>query len=119
MITFDLAVFILQTLVSLTIIKQFSNSRVSATMLSLQGNILEDETAIDVLSSSKRLSEEIQEKQEVTSRTEAEIDEVRDGFRPVRLYIWREVTYMVHLDIYRTHIRYHSNMSSVYLFRIE
>lgn len=49
-----------------------------------QGNILEDETAIEILSSSKVLSQEISEKQEVTSRTEAEIDGVRDGYKPVR-----------------------------------
>ena len=49
----------------------------------LQGNILEDETAIDILSSSKVLSEEITEKQEVASKTEAEIDEVRNGYKPV------------------------------------
>ena|SRR6218665_2300174 len=55
------------------------------TFLLQQGNILEDETAIEILSSSKLLSEEIQEKQEVASKTEAEIDEVRNGYRPVSL----------------------------------
>ena len=48
-----------------------------------QGNILEDETAIEILSSSKVLSEEITEKQEIASTTEAEIDEVRNGYKPV------------------------------------
>ncbi|XP_076842922.1 dynein axonemal heavy chain 3 [Brachyhypopomus gauderio] len=50
---------------------------------SSQGNILEDETAIRVLSSSKVLSEEISEKQEVASVTEREIDETRLGYRAV------------------------------------
>uniref|UniRef100_A0A3B1IPW2 Uncharacterized protein n=1 Tax=Astyanax mexicanus TaxID=7994 RepID=A0A3B1IPW2_ASTMX len=50
---------------------------------SSQGNILEDETAIKVLSSSKVLSEEISEKQKVASLTEQEIDETRMGYRPV------------------------------------
>ncbi|XP_072535232.1 dynein axonemal heavy chain 3 [Salminus brasiliensis] len=50
---------------------------------SSQGNILEDETAIKVLSSSKVLSEEISEKQKVASLTEQEIDETRLGYRPV------------------------------------
>ncbi len=42
-----------------------------------QGNILEDETAIQILSSSKVLSEEIAAKQQVSSETEAEIDRTR------------------------------------------
>lgn len=48
-----------------------------------QGNILEDETAIEILSSSRVLSEEIIEKQQVATVTEAEIDEVRNGYKPV------------------------------------
>ncbi|XP_053321162.1 dynein axonemal heavy chain 3-like [Spea bombifrons] len=48
-----------------------------------QGNILEDERAIDILSSSKTLSQEIHEKQEITMKTEKQIDETRDGYRPV------------------------------------
>ncbi|XP_073507678.1 dynein axonemal heavy chain 3-like [Phyllobates terribilis] len=48
-----------------------------------QGNILEDERAIDILSSSKKLSQEVQEKQEITAKTEKQIDETRDGYRPV------------------------------------
>ncbi|XP_076154944.1 dynein axonemal heavy chain 3 [Alosa pseudoharengus] len=50
---------------------------------SSQGNILEDETAIKVLSSSKILSEEISEKQKVANITEQEIDDTRMGYRPV------------------------------------
>ncbi|KAK7101861.1 hypothetical protein V1264_020177 [Littorina saxatilis] len=50
---------------------------------SSQGNILEDESAIEILSSSKVLSLEISEKQKVASVTEAEIDETRDGYKPV------------------------------------
>ena len=52
-------------------------------MPTLQGNILEDEAAINILSSSKILSEEISRKQEITSRTEKEIDETRSGYKPV------------------------------------
>ncbi|KAE8615220.1 hypothetical protein XENTR_v10008446 [Xenopus tropicalis] len=51
-----------------------------------QGNILEDERAIDILSSSKKLSQEIHEKQEITTKTEKQIDETRDGYRPVANY---------------------------------
>ncbi|KAK5855255.1 hypothetical protein PBY51_005374 [Eleginops maclovinus] len=50
---------------------------------SSEGNILEDETAIKVLSSSKILSEEISEKQKIASVTEKEIDDTRMGYRPV------------------------------------
>ncbi|KAM4725109.1 LOW QUALITY PROTEIN: dynein axonemal heavy chain 3-like [Anableps anableps] len=50
---------------------------------SSEGNILEDETAIKILSSSKILSEEISEKQKVASITEKEIDNTRMGYRPV------------------------------------
>ena len=45
-----------------------------------QGNILEDETAIQILSTSKVLSEEIAEKQRISGETEAEIDNTRLGF---------------------------------------
>jgi len=48
-----------------------------------EGNILEDETAIEVLSSSKKLSEEISVKQEIASKTEEEIDKTRGGYKPV------------------------------------
>ncbi|XP_048576009.1 dynein axonemal heavy chain 3 isoform X2 [Nematostella vectensis] len=50
---------------------------------SSEGNILEDETAIKVLSSSKVLSEEISAKQEIATATEKEIDETRNGYKPV------------------------------------
>ncbi|KAM8960487.1 dynein axonemal heavy chain 3 [Pelodytes ibericus] len=53
---------------------------------SSQGNILEDETAIKVLSSSKLLSEEISEKQQIASATEKEIDETRMGYKPVAIH---------------------------------
>ena len=53
-----------------------------------QGNILEDETAIEVLSSSKALSEEITQKQEVAAVTESQIDDVRDGYKPVRTSLY-------------------------------
>ncbi|XP_043945444.1 dynein axonemal heavy chain 3 [Protopterus annectens] len=51
-----------------------------------QGNILEDETAIKVLSSSKLLSEEISEKQMIASATEKEIDATRLGYKPVAVH---------------------------------
>ncbi|GAB1862505.1 Dynein heavy chain 3, axonemal [Camponotus japonicus] len=48
-----------------------------------EGNILEDETAIKILSTSKVLSEDIQAKQEIAMKTSAEIDKARNGYQPV------------------------------------
>ncbi|KAL1497384.1 hypothetical protein ABEB36_008364 [Hypothenemus hampei] len=48
-----------------------------------EGNILEDETAIKILSSSKVLSAEIEEKQKQAVKTEQEIDYARNQYVPV------------------------------------
>ncbi|XP_069503771.1 dynein axonemal heavy chain 3 [Ambystoma mexicanum] len=53
---------------------------------SSEGNILEDETGIKVLSSSKVLSQEISEKQQIASATEKEIDATRSGYKPVAVH---------------------------------
>ena len=53
---------------------------------SSQGNILEDESAIQVLSSSKILAEEISAKQEIANFTEKEIDDTRNGYTPVAVH---------------------------------
>ncbi|XP_073074509.1 dynein axonemal heavy chain 7 isoform X1 [Manis javanica] len=50
---------------------------------SSEGNILEDETAIKILSSSKALADEISQKQEVAEETERKIDTTRMGYRPI------------------------------------
>ena len=52
-------------------------------VLSGEGNILEDESAIKILSSSKVLANEISEKQQVAEETEAKIDEARSGYTPI------------------------------------
>eukprot|EP00878_Enallax_costatus_P032417 GHUV01035625.1.p1 GENE.GHUV01035625.1~~GHUV01035625.1.p1 ORF type:complete len:437 (+),score=126.79 GHUV01035625.1:1963-3273(+) len=57
--------------------------KIIAVLSSSEGNILEDETAIDVISSSKALSNEIGHKQQVAERTEKKIDEARAGYKPV------------------------------------
>lgn len=51
-----------------------------------EGNILEDEKAIQVLSSSKKLSIEISEKQVIADTTAKEIDETRNGYVPVAMH---------------------------------
>jgi len=48
-----------------------------------EGNILEDETAIKILSTSKILSEDIQIKQTIAARTSEEIDRARSRYKPV------------------------------------
>lgn len=53
---------------------------------SSKGNILEDETAIKILSSSKELSLEILKKQKIAAVTEKKIDETRNRYRPVALH---------------------------------
>lgn len=49
-------------------------------------NILEDETAIGVLSSSKTLSDEIQAKQTAAEVTEKSIDAARLQYTPIAVY---------------------------------
>ncbi|XP_026981187.1 dynein axonemal heavy chain 7 [Sagmatias obliquidens] len=53
---------------------------------SSEGNILEDETAIKILSSSKALANEISQKQEVAEETEKKIDATRMGYRPIAVH---------------------------------
>uniref|UniRef100_A0A672V2F6 Dynein axonemal heavy chain 7 n=1 Tax=Strigops habroptila TaxID=2489341 RepID=A0A672V2F6_STRHB len=50
------------------------------------GNILEDETAIQILSSSKVLANEISEKQAVAEETEKKIDAARMGYCPIAIH---------------------------------
>lgn len=48
-----------------------------------QGNILEDEGAVDVLQSSKLVSDDISRKQKASEKTEAEIDTARTAYQPI------------------------------------
>ena len=47
------------------------------------GNLLENETAIQILSSSKKISEEIEAKQKIAEETQREIELTRQGYLPV------------------------------------
>uniref|UniRef100_A0A336M3T0 CSON009294 protein n=1 Tax=Culicoides sonorensis TaxID=179676 RepID=A0A336M3T0_CULSO len=58
-------------------------TKILTVLSSSEGNILEDENAIEILTSSKNLSEEIQAKQEIAVYTETEIDESRQLYMPV------------------------------------
>ncbi|RLU26559.1 hypothetical protein DMN91_000355 [Ooceraea biroi] len=51
-----------------------------------EGNILEDEEAIDILTSSKNLSDDIQVKQAATEATEKSIDAARLQYQPIAAY---------------------------------
>lgn len=51
-----------------------------------QGNILEDETAIQILSSSKLLANDIAAKQEVAEVTEQQIDKARMEYTPIAVH---------------------------------
>ncbi|KAJ3342735.1 Dynein heavy chain 7, axonemal [Gonapodya sp. JEL0774] len=53
---------------------------------SSEGNILEDETAIQILSSSKVLAKTINEKQATAEKTEKKIDEIRIGYKPIAFH---------------------------------
>eukprot|EP00899_Mesostigma_viride_P012092 jgi/Mesvir1/20884/Mv07961-RA.1 len=55
-------------------------------VLSSEGNILEDEKGIQVMSASKVLSDEISEKQKVAEVTEQKIDEARSAYTPVAVH---------------------------------
>lgn len=52
-------------------------------VLSSEGNILEDETAVQILSSSKVLANEINEKQAIAEVTEKQIDIARLSYVPI------------------------------------
>ncbi|XP_052285538.1 dynein axonemal heavy chain 12-like isoform X2 [Dreissena polymorpha] len=53
------------------------------TLSASEGNILEDESAIQILDSSKILSDEISKKQKIAEETEKKIDSSRMGYRPI------------------------------------
>lgn len=72
---------ILESAANSKLLKEIED-KILEVLSSSQENILEDETAIKVLSSSKVLSEEISEKQKIANETEQEIDRTRMGYRP-------------------------------------
>lgn len=53
------------------------------TLASAEGNILENDAAIEVLSSSKRIAVAVEEKQRVAEITRKEIDVTRNSYRPL------------------------------------
>uniref|UniRef100_T1IWC0 AAA+ ATPase domain-containing protein n=1 Tax=Strigamia maritima TaxID=126957 RepID=T1IWC0_STRMM len=63
-------------------LKEIEN-KILHTLSSSEGNILEDESAIKILDSSKVLSDEISEKQNIAKVTEEKIEVNRLGYRPI------------------------------------
>ncbi|RNA22874.1 dynein heavy chain axonemal-like [Brachionus plicatilis] len=51
-----------------------------------QGDLLEDETAVQILSKSKELAQELEEKQQKAEETELEIDKTRNNYKKVAVH---------------------------------
>jgi dynein heavy chain, axonemal len=64
---------------------------------SSQGNLLEDSTAIDALTSSKILADDIAQKQQVADETEKQIDITRQGYKPIATH--SSILYFVIADL--------------------
>ncbi|XP_041955531.1 dynein heavy chain 12, axonemal isoform X1 [Alosa sapidissima] len=57
--------------------------KILETLQSSKGNILEDESAIQILDSAKIMSNEINKKQQIAEKTEIKIAESREGYRAI------------------------------------
>ncbi|KAI9354083.1 dynein heavy chain and region D6 of dynein motor-domain-containing protein [Zopfochytrium polystomum] len=64
---------------------------------SSQGNLLEDSTAIDALTSSKVLANDIAQKQQIAEETEKQIDITRQGYKPIATH--SSILYFVIADL--------------------
>ncbi|CAJ1405692.1 unnamed protein product [Effrenium voratum] len=62
---------------------ELTENKILDVLSSSQGNILEDETAVQVLSASKQLSNEIAQKQQTAETMEQQIDQARLQYVPV------------------------------------
>lgn len=70
-------------------------------VLSSEGNILEDETAVQILSSSKIVANDINEKQAVAEVTEKQIDVARLSYTPIAIHstnLFFTITDLANLD---------------------
>ena len=57
--------------------------KILKTLSESQGNILDDQSAIDILGSSKRVSDDIGAKQVIADATTKKLDDIREGYQPV------------------------------------
>ncbi|XP_037628190.1 dynein heavy chain 12, axonemal [Sebastes umbrosus] len=60
-----------------------TEDKILETLQSSEGNILEDESAIQILDSAKIMSNEISKKQQIAEKTEIKIAESREGYRAI------------------------------------
>jgi len=60
-----------------------TESKILHILSSAEGNILEDEEAINTINESKSISDDIKKKQKIAEETEKKIDTVRQGYKPV------------------------------------
>uniref|UniRef100_A0A8C7MDM0 Dynein axonemal heavy chain 12 n=1 Tax=Oncorhynchus kisutch TaxID=8019 RepID=A0A8C7MDM0_ONCKI len=73
---------ILQSASNKKVLKEIED-KILETLSSSEGNILEDESAIQVLDSAKIMSNEISKKQQIAEKTEVKIAESREGYRAI------------------------------------
>ncbi|KAJ3238670.1 Dynein heavy chain 3, axonemal [Chytriomyces hyalinus] len=71
--------------------------KILAILSNSQGNLLEDSSAIDALTSSKVLSDDIAQKQKIADETEKQIDITRQGYRPIAFH--SSILYFVIADL--------------------
>nr|XP_021153643.1 dynein heavy chain 12, axonemal isoform X1 [Columba livia]XP_021153644.1 dynein heavy chain 12, axonemal isoform X1 [Columba livia]XP_021153645.1 dynein heavy chain 12, axonemal isoform X1 [Columba livia]XP_021153646.1 dynein heavy chain 12, axonemal isoform X1 [Columba livia]XP_021153647.1 dynein heavy chain 12, axonemal isoform X1 [Columba livia]XP_021153648.1 dynein heavy chain 12, axonemal isoform X1 [Columba livia] len=57
--------------------------KILETLQSSEVNILEDESAVDILDSAKLMANEVTKKQQIAEKTELKIAESREGYRPI------------------------------------
>lgn len=65
---------------------QETESQILEILSVAEGNVLEDEEAIEVLTSSKNLSDDIQVKQAAAEQTEISIDAARLQYTPIAIH---------------------------------
>lgn len=77
--------FFFLLLLQIRLLKE-TEDKILEVLSAAEGNILEDEEAINILTSSKNLSDEIQIKQAVAEQTEKSIDQARLEYTPIAIY---------------------------------
>jgi len=80
---------------------QEAEDKILEVLSSSQGNLLDDSTAVDVLSEMKVFADDVSAKQEVAEVTEKRIDEARLGYKPFATHaalLYFTVTSMANID---------------------
>ena len=63
-----------------------TEDKIMEVLSTTEGNILEDEAAVNVLNSSKTLASDVQEKHSLAEETEKSIDKARLLYKPIASY---------------------------------